>query len=120
MLWNYFSSSGVGSFQRANGTVEKEEYVNMLKTYMKNDARNLRLGRRWIFQHDNDPKHTSKYVQLRMPKIRVRQRHPKTLQEAFYREGRKNLPVKYYQKIMEGHTKRLCQVIQLKGYTTDH
>ncbi len=38
-------------------------------------ARALRMGRRWVFQHDNDPKHTAKAT-----KEWVKKKHIKTLE----------------------------------------
>ena len=43
-------------------TMEKEDYREILQNYLKKDARDLGLGRRWWFQHDNDSKHKSKLV----------------------------------------------------------
>ena len=40
----------------------KENYVDILKQYLKTSVRKLKLGHKWVFQMDNDPKHTSKVV----------------------------------------------------------
>ncbi|CDQ90445.1 unnamed protein product [Oncorhynchus mykiss] len=39
-----------------------ENYVDILKQNLKTSVRKLKLGRKWVFQMDNDPKHTSKVV----------------------------------------------------------
>ena len=36
----------------------EENYVDILKQHLKTS----KLGRKWVFQMDNDPKHTSKVV----------------------------------------------------------
>jgi hypothetical protein len=36
--------------------------VDLLKQHFKTSVRKLKLGRKWVFQMDNDPKHTSKVV----------------------------------------------------------
>jgi len=36
--------------------------VDILKQHLKTSVRKLKLGRKWVFQMDNDPKHTSKVV----------------------------------------------------------
>uniref|UniRef100_A0A8C8BZ73 Phospholipid-transporting ATPase n=1 Tax=Oncorhynchus tshawytscha TaxID=74940 RepID=A0A8C8BZ73_ONCTS len=36
--------------------------MNILKQHLKTSVRKLKLGRKWVFQMDNDPKHTSKVV----------------------------------------------------------
>ena len=33
-----------------------------MKQHLKTSVRKLKLGRKWVFQMDNDPKHTSKVV----------------------------------------------------------
>ena len=36
--------------------------MDILKPHLKTSVRKLKLGCKWIFQMDNDPKHTSKVV----------------------------------------------------------
>ena len=36
--------------------------MDILKQYLKTSVRKLKLGRKWVFQMDNDPKHTSNAV----------------------------------------------------------
>ena len=36
--------------------------MDILKQHFKMSVRKLKLGRKWVFQTDNDPKHTSKVV----------------------------------------------------------
>ncbi|KAI3356847.1 hypothetical protein L3Q82_003500 [Scortum barcoo] len=61
MLWGCFSAAGTGRLARIEG---KDEYSNVQRdAWMKTCSRallDLRLGRRFIFQQDNDPKHTAK------------------------------------------------------------
>jgi hypothetical protein len=38
---------------------EGGKYVDILKQHLKT-VRKLKLGRKWVFQMDNDPMHTSK------------------------------------------------------------
>uniref|UniRef100_A0AAZ3P2E4 Tc1-like transposase DDE domain-containing protein n=1 Tax=Oncorhynchus tshawytscha TaxID=74940 RepID=A0AAZ3P2E4_ONCTS len=40
----------------------KRNYVDILKQHLKTSVRKLKLGCKWVFQMDNDPKHTSKVV----------------------------------------------------------
>ena len=42
--------------------MKQENYVDILKQNLKISVRKLKLGRKWVFQMDNDPKHTSKIV----------------------------------------------------------
>ena len=34
-------------------------YRQILGEYLLTSARTLKMGRGWVFQHDNDPKHTA-------------------------------------------------------------
>ena len=34
--------------------------MDILKQHLKTSVRKSKLGRKWVFQMDNDPKHTSK------------------------------------------------------------
>ena len=43
-------------------SIGKENYVDLLKQHLKTSVRKLKLGRKWVFRMDNDPKHTSKVV----------------------------------------------------------
>ena len=36
--------------------------MDILKQHLKTSVRKLKLGCKWVFQMDNDPKHTSKVV----------------------------------------------------------
>jgi predicted RNA-binding protein YlxR (DUF448 family) len=37
-------------------------YVAILKQHVKTSVKKLKLGHKWVFQMDNDPKHTYKGV----------------------------------------------------------
>ena len=39
-----------------------ENYVDILKQHLKKSVRKLKLGRKWVFQINTGPKHTSKVV----------------------------------------------------------
>uniref|UniRef100_A0A8C5LJZ5 Transposase n=1 Tax=Leptobrachium leishanense TaxID=445787 RepID=A0A8C5LJZ5_9ANUR len=60
MLWGGFASAGTGKLQRVQGTMNSLQYQEILDDNVMQSVTNLRLGRRWTFQQDNDPKHTSK------------------------------------------------------------
>ena len=61
-LWQCFAAGGTGALHKIDGTMRQNEYVDILKQDLKTSVRKLKLGRKWVFQMDNDPKHTSKVV----------------------------------------------------------
>ena len=58
MLWECFAAGGTGALHKIDGFMRKENDVDILNQHL----RKLKLGHKWVFQIDNDPKHTSKVV----------------------------------------------------------
>ena len=48
--------------EKGDGIIRQENVVDIMKQYLKASVRKLKLGCKWVFQIDNDPKHTSKVV----------------------------------------------------------
>lgn len=63
MLWGCFSAAGTGRLVRVEGKLNGAKYRDILNENLFHSAQDLRLGRRFTFQHDNDPKHTAKTTQ---------------------------------------------------------
>ena len=61
MLWGCFAAGGNGALHKIDG-IMRENYVDILKQHLKTSVRKLKLGCKWVFQMDNDPKHNSKVV----------------------------------------------------------
>uniref|UniRef100_A0A8R1E0H5 DDE_3 domain-containing protein n=1 Tax=Caenorhabditis japonica TaxID=281687 RepID=A0A8R1E0H5_CAEJA len=61
MVWGCFSDTSMGPLKRIVGTMDRYVYEDILKNTMQPWAR-TNLGRSWVFQQDNDPKHTSGHV----------------------------------------------------------
>ena len=55
MLWGCFSSTGTGKLVRVDGKMDGAKYRAILEENLLEAAKDLRLGRRFIFQQDNDP-----------------------------------------------------------------
>ncbi len=70
MVWGCTSAAGTGELQLIKGTRNANMYCDILKQSMIPSLR--RQGRRAIFQHDNDPKHTSKTTTALLKKLRVK------------------------------------------------
>ena len=64
---------GLGVLVRIEGKMDGAKYRKMLEENLLLSARKLKLGWKFTFQHDNDPKHTSKapLEWLRKKKINV-------------------------------------------------
>jgi Transposase len=59
--WGSFSSKGVGILVFINGIMDKYVYCNILANNLVESASIMGL-KNFTFQHDNDPKHSSKIV----------------------------------------------------------
>ena len=72
-VWGCFSANGVGNLYRINGNLTGEAYKQILINQMMPSAQKLFTTNNWTFQHDNDPKHTSRIVKqyLQDSKIKV-------------------------------------------------
>lgn len=60
MVWGCMSWRGVGLLEFIDDKMNADLYINILKKNLKMSARKFRLGNNYIFQQDNDPKHTAK------------------------------------------------------------
>ncbi len=70
MVWGCMSAADTGELQFIEGTMNTNMYCNILKQSMIPSL--WRLGRRAVFQHDNNPKHTSKTTTALLKKLRVK------------------------------------------------
>ncbi|KAL0170480.1 hypothetical protein M9458_035076, partial [Cirrhinus mrigala] len=59
MLWG-FSAKGTGRLDRIKGMMDGAMYCKILGNNLLPSIRALKMGRGWVFQHDNDPKHTAR------------------------------------------------------------
>ena len=130
MFWGCFAASGTGCLESVQGTMKSEDYQGILEWNIQPSVRKLCLSRRsWVFQQDNDPKHTSKSTQewmrrqrwtvLKWPAMR---RHPSNLRELlqFSPEGEwPKLPVKKYRDLIQSYRKCFTAVIASKGCATN-
>ena len=126
----------------------KKKIVEILRENMQKSARSLALGRRLVFQQDNDPKHTSKLVQKflkdtktkvlewpaqspdlnpienlwRVLKVNVHARKPRNLDqlEQFAMEEWDKIPQETCANLVKNYSKRLLSVVAQKGYTIDY
>ena len=148
MLWGCFSAAGTGKLVRVEGRMDGAKYRDILEQNLFQSACDLRLGRRFTFQQDNDPKHTAKATLewfkgkhlnvLEWPsqspdlnpienlwsdlKIAVHKRKPSNMKELeqFCLEEWAKIPVARCDKLIETYPKRLAAVIAAKGGSTKY
>uniref|UniRef100_A0A8R1ET46 DDE_3 domain-containing protein n=3 Tax=Caenorhabditis japonica TaxID=281687 RepID=A0A8R1ET46_CAEJA len=60
-VWGCFSDPSMGQLKRIVGTMDRYVYEDILENTMRPWAK-ANLSRPWVFQQDNDPKHTSSHV----------------------------------------------------------
>ena len=53
-----FAAGGTAALHKIDGFMRKENEVHILTQHLKTSIRKLKLGRKCVFQMDNDPKHT--------------------------------------------------------------
>ncbi|KAK3510621.1 hypothetical protein QTP70_011880 [Hemibagrus guttatus] len=148
MLWGCFSAKGPGRLicvkERMNGAM----YCEILRKNLLPSARALKMKHGWVYQHDNDPKHTTRAMKewlrkkhfkvLEWPsqspdlnpienlwrelKIRVAQRQPQniTALEEICMEEWAKLPATVCKNLVATYRKRLTSVIDNKGYITKY
>lgn len=61
MVWGIFSAQGVGPLVEINGNMNAAIYKDILEKNLLTYAEET-MPQNWIFQQDNDPKHTSKLL----------------------------------------------------------
>ena len=60
--WGCFSSCGVGNLVFIDGNMTGEVYRDILQKNLFESIKMLNLGREWVMQQDNDPKHRAHIV----------------------------------------------------------
>jgi len=72
LVWGCMSVTGVGKLVFIDGIMDQHIYLNILRNNLHASVEKLNIGNLFIFQQDNDPKHTSKKVKewllYRVPK----------------------------------------------------
>jgi hypothetical protein len=71
MVWGAMALNGVGNLHFIDDIMTKEVYKDVLENNLFSSARKLRMRRNFIFQQDNDPKHTAKILQKYFEEKRI-------------------------------------------------
>ena len=100
--------------------------MDIFKQHLKTSVRKLKLGRKWVFQMDNDAKHTSKVMAkwLKDNKVKVLE-WPSQISDLnpiknLRTDFEKACASKETYKPVEGYLKRLTQDKQFKGNATKY
>lgn len=148
MFWGCFSAKGTGLLHRISGKMDGAMYRAVLRDNLLPSARKLKMGRGWVFQHDNDPKHTAKATKewlkknhikvmewpsqspdlnpienlWRELKVRVAKRQPTNLNdlERICKEEWAKIPPGMCANLVVNYNKRLTAVLANKGFATKY
>jgi hypothetical protein len=144
MVWGCFAAHGVGKLHRIQGIMVKEMYHQILIHQLRPSANILFPNGNYIFQQDNDPKHTAIIIRnyinntnlptmdwpAQSPDLNpienlwsildntTKSRKPQNLEELFdvLNEAWKTLPVDRLTQLVDSMPDRCRQVIESKGY----
>ncbi|GFW89396.1 transposable element Tcb2 transposase [Trichonephila clavipes] len=64
MVWGCMASNGVGNLVFIDGIMDHKLYIDILNNNLKESAKKLGLDGNFIFQQDNDHKHTARNVKM--------------------------------------------------------
>lgn len=148
MIWGCFSSAGVGELTIIEGRMNSEAYRGILQKCLSKSVENLNLPGDWIFQQDNDPKHTAKATRawlkereldvLEWPsqspdlnpienlwrelKLRVQEKDPRNLTQLkeICKEEWAKIPISVCENLVKKYPNRLKAVLAAKGHMTKY
>lgn len=151
-VWGAFTYYGVGPILRIEGKLTGEKYRQILKTHMAPHLRALMTQKavKITFQHDNDPKHTSKVVKNYLKnagfhvldwasqsadlnpienlwdqvkdQIEKRSDRASSLADVFriVKEEWEKIPLEFIQNLIISMPRRCQAVLDSKGYSTKY
>ena len=148
MIWECFSSKGTGELQFIHGRMNGSMYREILEKNLQKSATSFGHGRNFMLQHDNDPKHTTKFTKelfenngistLNWPsqspdlnpienlwntlKVKVHKRNPQNIKqlEELCKEEWGKVTLDQWGKHVANYRKRLEAVKQNRGYATKY
>ena len=146
MVWGCFARGGVGNLHFIDGTMDRFVYREILQKNLRQSAQKLGFGNQIVFQHDNDPKHTSAVVRnwlkekhievLRWPPFSPDLNPIEHVWDELERRMKKHQPknkdeLKQYllqewlaigtdvtEKLVDSVPNRLYECVRMKGYPT--
>ncbi|EFN66003.1 Transposable element Tcb1 transposase, partial [Camponotus floridanus] len=73
LVWGCFSWAGVGNLVKINGIMTADVYIDIINENLEECLLKLGLEDNFIFQQDNDSKHTAKKSQAFFRSCRIKQ-----------------------------------------------
>ena len=147
-VWGCFTAHGVGKIYRVPGIMDKQGYHNILVHQLKPSLLQLFPDGGYMFQQDNDPKHTSHlckdYIDAHFPRLehwpsqspdlnpienlwsildqRLKERDCNTEEQLYQiiKEGWEALEPDLLTKLADSMPRRCQAVIDNKGYATKY
>lgn len=148
MIWGCFSAKGVGNISLIDGRMNAANYQSILENNLTTSVEKLELPGDWIFQQDNDPKHTARSTKKwfadrnvhvmewpsqspdlnpienlwRYLKIQIKKRSPTNIEnlKVVCQEEWYKIPVSICKSLVETYRNRLVSVELNKGYSTKY
>lgn len=148
MVWGCFGGPGLGDLHKVKGIMNAKQYHNILQRHMFPSATRLFEGKEWIFQQDNDPKHTAHIIRnyLRNKNVikldwpaqspdlniienlwaifdkRLASRNPQNEDQLFnvLCKAWSKIPMKIIHSLIESMPRRCQAVIDANGYPTKY
>jgi transposase len=148
MVWGCFAAVGAGNLHKVEGIMEQNQYRQILQEQMLESADNLFPDGGWIFQQDNDPKHTARLTRqwfldtgvllLEWPSqspdlnpienlwsildASLKNRTPQSEAELLeiLQEGWRNVPIDLLERLSDSMPRRIEAVIAARGFATKY
>lgn len=142
LIWGCMSMNGTGPIHRITGIMDRFVYLDIVKNVLLPFAKD-KMRKNWIYQADNDPKHTARVVKEFLAKKKInamkwpaqspdlnptemlwidvdreiKQQKPKNIQDLFktIEEAWKSIPTDRCIRLINSMPRHCAQVIKIRG-----
>lgn len=148
MVWGCFTRHGIGTAHHIEGIMDAPYYTKMISKRVPETINKYRMNATYIYQQDNDPKHTAIHTRefFAQNKVRVmkwpsqspdlnpienvwseinrltKDRNITTKLKCweFFQEAWSKIQTSFLEKLVDSMPKRCADVIKAKGYSIDY